>query len=278
MEATPPPQQPGPYGQPPAPQGYGQPAPGQSPYPPAPPAGGKVKIDTADTFNRIFSLYGSQFLIFVTAALIVFVPVALVNGLAINNSSTGLLLLGSILSLVGNALYTGTVVEAVRDMRDGRRDFGVGQLFRSAAPRIVPLILAGFVFAIGLVIGLLLLIIPGLIFFTFFCLFAPPIVIERQGVFGSLQRSRDLMRGNFWRVFGVMVVVLIIVIVAGGLIGRLTHGIADNLVGALIGNLIANVLTAPVFALAVTVLYFQLRDVREGTQGLASPAPPPPAV
>jgi hypothetical protein len=275
MEATPPPQQPGPYGQPPAPQGHGQPAPGQPPYPPAPPAGGKVKIDTADTFNRIFSLYGSQFLIFATAALIVFVPIAIINGLAINNSSTGLLLLGAILGLVANALYTGTVVEAVRDMRDGRRDFGVGQLFRSAAPFIVPLILAGIVFGIGLVIGLLLIIIPGLIFATLFCLFAPAIVIERQGVFGSLQRSRDLVRGNGWRVFGVMLVVLIIVGVANNLITRIAHSIADNLAGALVGNLIANILTAPVFALAVTVLYFQLRDVREGTQGLTSPAPPP---
>jgi uncharacterized membrane protein YGL010W len=275
MEATPPPQQPGPYGQPPAPQGYGQPAPGQSPYPPAPPAGGKVKIDTADTFNRIFSVYGSQFLVLIGAALIVFVPVALINGLAINNSSTGLLLLGSILGLVGNALYTGTVVEAVRDLRDGRRDFSLGQLFKSAAPRIVPLILAGFVFGIGLVIGLILIIIPGLIFATLFCLFAPAIVIERQGVFGSLQRSRDLIRGNAWRVFGVILVVLIIVIVASSLVTRLAHGVADNLAGALVGNLIANVLTAPIFALAVTVLYFQLRDIREGTQGLSSPAPPP---
>jgi uncharacterized membrane protein YGL010W len=275
MEATPPPQQPGPYGQPPATQGYGQPAPGQSPYPPAPPAGGKVKIDTADTFNRIFSLYGSQFLVLVSAALIVFVPVAVINGLAINNSSAGLLVLGSILLLVGNALYTGAVVEAVRDMRDGQRDFGVGQLFRSAAPRIVPLILAGFAFAIGFFIGLILIIIPGLIFFTLFCLFPPAIVIERQGVFGSLQRSRDLVRGNAWRVFGVMLVVLIIVTVVNNLIARLAHGISDNLAGALIGNLIGNILTAPVFALALTVLYFQLRDVREGTQGLASPAPPP---
>src|SRR4051794_14822962 len=183
MEATPPPQQPGGgqgqppgYGQQPQP-GYGQqpqPGYGQSPYPQGPPGGGK--LDTAGAFERIFQLYGSQFVIFIGAALIVFLPVAVLNGLAIDQGSAGLALLGALLGLVANALYTGTVVEAVRDMRDGKRDQGIGGLFASAAPFILPLILGGILFAIGTVIGLILIIIPGLIFITFYCLFAPSIV------------------------------------------------------------------------------------------------------
>jgi hypothetical protein len=124
---------------------------------------------------------------------------------------------------------------------------------------------------------LIAFIVGAFVFMTFFCLFAPAIVIERQGVFGSLGRSRDLVRGNAWRVFGVVLVTLIVAGVASSLISRLAIGISDSYGGALVGNLIGSVLTAPVFALAVSVLYFQLRDIREGTQGLSAPAPPPQA-
>src|SRR3954452_24184298 len=108
MEATPPPQQPAPYGQPPAQPGYGQP-----PYPQVPPGGGK--LDTADTFDRIFKLYGAQFVVFITTALIVLLPVTLVSAAAVRQGG-GLLLVSFLLSIVGNALYTGTVVEAVHDL------------------------------------------------------------------------------------------------------------------------------------------------------------------
>lgn len=254
----PPPQQPGaPYG------GY-----------PQPPAGGG-RLDTADTFDRIFQVYGSQFPVLIGAALLVFVPIAILNGLVYASGSVGLLLIVSVISMIGQALFTGMVVKAVEDIRDGRRDWGVGQLVSAATAFIVPLILAGIVFGIGFVIGLILIIVPGLIFFTFFCLFAPAIVIEGQGVFGSFQRSRDLVRGNAWRVFGVAVVVILLIVVVSSLIQRVFHGISDGFAGAAIGGLVSNLVTAPVFAVAISVLYFQLRDLGSGTQGMYGGAPPP---
>src|SRR3954467_14031324 len=127
MEATPPPQHPAPHAQPPAQPGYGQ-----SPHPQVPPGGGK--LDTADTFDRIFKLYGAQFVVFVTTALVVLLPISLLNAAAVRNTSVGLALVSALLGIVGNALYTGTVVEAVHDLRDGQRDFGVGDLLKRAAP------------------------------------------------------------------------------------------------------------------------------------------------
>src|SRR3954454_17725843 len=230
MEATPPPQQPGGYGTPPP----GQPAaPGQSPYPTVPSGG---KLDTAGTFERIFQLYGSQFPILLGTALIIFVPVALLNGAVAKNGNVGLAIVAAVIGLIGQALFTGAVVEAVRDMRDGRRDFGIGDLFSSAAPFILPLILGGIVFGIGFVIGLILIIIPGLIFLPWYCVFAPAIVVERQGVFGSFQRSRDLVRGNGWRVFGVLVVTFIVTAVISNVVQQIALNISDNYVGGLVGS------------------------------------------
>ena len=70
-------------------------------------------------------------------------------------------LLAAIIRLVGQALYIGFVVKLVQDVRDGRRDQTVGDLFSSAAPAILPLIVFSILFAIGVTIGFILLIIPA---------------------------------------------------------------------------------------------------------------------
>ncbi len=55
------------------------------------------------------------------------------------------------------------VVELVADVQDGRRDASPGQLLRAATPVLGQLILVGIVAAIGIVIGFVLIIVPGLI-------------------------------------------------------------------------------------------------------------------
>ena len=261
MSTTPPPpsQQPGPPV-------------GGTPYPAQQGPGGK--LDTAGTFERIFQVYGAQFVVLIGTALAVFLPITLLSAAAASSGSALLVLAVVVIGVIGQALYTGTVVKAVEDIRDGRRDFSIADLLRAAAPFIFPLILGGFLFGILFAIGLILLIIPGLVFFTWFCLFMPSMVIERRGVFAAFDRSRELVRGNGWRVFGVAVMVLIINFVVSAVLQRVGHSAGDY-VGSLIGGLIANVLTAPIFALALSVVYFQLRDLQGGTQGLSGPAPPP---
>ena len=246
--------------QPPARQpegGYGQaPSPAGQPGRPA-------KLDTAGAFEQIFQVYGAQFVTFLILALIVFVPIAILQGAVGASGSLGLAFVLVILQIVGQSLYTGAAVEAVTDIRDGKRDHTAPELLKAALPFIFPLILAGFVFAITVAFGVILLIVGAFVFLTWFCLYAPAIVVERQGVFASMTRSRDLVRGNGWRVFGVLVVTAIIVGLIGAVIQRIALGADDGFAGVAIGNLISNLITAPIFAIAVTTLFFTLRDGKQ---------------
>jgi len=52
--------------------------------------------------------------------------------------------------------------------------------------------------------GLLLLVIPGVYVGTVLCLGGCAVVLEGGGVFGALRRSREIVRGSFWRVFIVL--------------------------------------------------------------------------
>ena len=222
------------------------------------------KLDTSETFERIFQVYGSQFTTLLGLALVIFVPIAVLQGIVAASGSLALLFVTAVLAFIGYGLYTGGVVEAVHDIRDGKRDWSVGDLLQRALPFVFPLIGAAILYGVIVVLGLILLIVPGLVFLTWFSLYAPAIVVERQGMFASFTRSRDLVRGNGWRVFGVLLVTFIIAGVVGNIIQRIAYGISDDFVGALVGNLISSLITAPAFGLAVSVLFFTLRDARQG--------------
>src|SRR5918998_4672940 len=176
------------------------------------------KLDTAGVFERLFDVYRAQFTLIVPAAILVFLPVALINAAVVAGGSVGLLLVGLVLSTIASVWLQGMVIEAVRDIQDGRRDFSLGGLFQSVMPVLPMLFLVGLLAGIGIVIGLVLLIVPGLILLTWWAVVAPVVVIERKGL-DAFGRSRDLVRGNGWQVFGVIVVVFVIQFLANTLLG-----------------------------------------------------------
>ena len=155
-----------------------------------------AKLDTGRVFERIFSFYGSQFTLLIPAALLLFIPIALLNGLLLSSGGFLLALLSGALSLIATFWYQGMVVEATRDILDGRRDQTIGSLFSSAAPFIAPLIAVGILAGIGIAIGFVLLIIPGLFLLTIWAVIVPVIVVERAGVFDSFGRSHQLVQGQ----------------------------------------------------------------------------------
>ena len=238
-----------------------------------------AKLDTGRVFERIFSFYGSQFSLLIPAALVLFLPVAILNGLLLTGDDASILLLvSSILAVIATYWYQGMVVEATIDILDGRRDQTIGSLFRSAAPFIWPLLAVGILAGIAIAIGFVLLIVPGLILITIWAVVVPVIVVERAGVFEAFGRSRELVRGNGWQVFGVIVVLFLMILIVGILFRGIAAAVSDDsFVGYVVSDLITNVLIVPLSALAATVVYVELRRVKgEPLAERGAPAPLPP--
>ena len=104
---------------------------------------------------------------------------------------------------------------------------------------------------------------------------APAIVAEGAGPIAAFGRSWNLVRGNAWSVFGVLVVVLLIVIAIGIVLGVIATPIGN---GAIIGaSIISGAITAPIFALAVSVVFFDLGGGRVEAPAEAAAQPPPPS-
>jgi hypothetical protein len=126
----------------------------------------------------------------------------------------------------------------------------------------------------------------------------PAMLEEEVGPIAAIRRSWGLVRGSFWRIVGIMLIVyvlaqavrsalsgvlLVLVLFVPGLSGEARGGLL------LLALAAVEVLTTPIFAIAVTLLYFDLRVRRDaidldqlaGAVGPAQPLPPsllpPPA-
>ena len=213
----------------------------------------RPQLSPGDVIGRAFANYRDQIGVLLPAALVVFA----VDALARWVFDRGVLALVSVvISLVLATLYEGMVVQLVRDVQDGRRDNTAGELFGSVSPVLVPLIAVSILAGLGIGIGFVLLIVPGLVLLTFWSVAAPVVVIERPGVFGAFGRSRELVRGYGWPVFGTVVLVFLLVIAAS--IAAALIGLVLGDVGRAVLSWIFDALTQPVAALTASVLYFTL--------------------
>ncbi len=221
------------------------------------------KLSVGDTLGETFSIYRDQAAVLLPVAFWLFLAVAIAELLAGDNELS-LFLVSLVLGLAITFLYEGMVVALVKDVREGRRDHSVGDIMRSVLPVLLPLVGAGVVIAFGAGFAALLLVVPGLYLLTIWAVTAPVIVIERRGVFDALGRSRQLVRGYGWPVFGVIVVAVLIGVVVALLLVASADAITDGeILGAVFSTLAATV-TAPIEGLVASVLYFRLLELQSG--------------
>ena len=167
------------------------------------------------------------------------------------------------------------------------RSISVGEAYSRVLGSFFPLLGVLIIFMLGALVfstiaaGIgLMVFIPGIVVYVWFCLAAPVVIIEREGGFGALKRSRVLVKGFFDRVFLLVVwltlveaFVVILVLCLPFLIGSFP-GFPSLL------SLLSICLSLPINAFRVistTMLYYDLRVRKEGydpqllAQELATP-------
>jgi hypothetical protein len=222
-------------------------------------------VTVGGVLGEAWRLYTKFFTRFFVVALIVFLIVNLVNALlgSLIGTSAGIVLLvaliTTVVSLVGTFWMQGALVYAVDDVRDGRIDSSIGDLFERVRPYLGTLIGAGILAGLGIAVGLVLLIVPGLILLTWWCLIVPVIVFEGKRVGESFGRSRELVRGHGWTVFGVVIISVLATAIASGVIQSIFSFLGPFL-RYWIGGAIASAIVDPFLAVALTLMYFHLRE------------------
>ena len=229
---------------------------------------------TSGVIQESWDMFTKHWQRFVSIALIVNVVVGVLIYLVAQIGSFTALILVVILSSLALYLVQGPLIKAVEDVRDGRADMTVGQTFSAAMPFLGSMLAAGLLAAIGIGIGFVLLIVPGLILMTIWVAIIPAIVLENRGPIDSFTRSRELVSGNGWNVFGIIVLVDVIQLVARQILIVVLSPLNAGL-QYLIATLVTGTLIAPFVTIVWTLLYYRLTEAKGGAIG---PTTPPPTV
>jgi hypothetical protein len=228
---------------------------------------------TSGVIGEAWALYKAHWRHLLTISFVVYLAVALIGALLTAVLTWVGAIIGAILSLVAVFWLQAALVKAVDDVRDGHVDLSLGETFAAAREHLGAVLVAGILAAIGIVLGLILLIVPGLVLMTWWAVIIPTIVLEGRSAGESFARSRELVRGHGWGVFGVIVLVILLLLGFQIVLGLVLTPLADWL-QSFVAQIVSNTVTAPFIAVVLTLLYLRLRAAKEPA---APPEPPVPA-
>jgi hypothetical protein len=228
------------------------------------------------TYARIWRTYRGWARSLLLLALVVFVPLGLLDALTVTvdvesldldsgiKVATVALAIAAITmtGLLGEIFYSGAIAISLTHPHGEQPPSP-----REIASRVKygRLILVDVAFVLIVAAGLILVFLPGLLAFVFLSLAGPAVEIEERSAAGALARSFRLVRGNFWLVFWVLVPIE----VAGDAIGSALAGGVHGLLGhtflaSWLAESLANVVLSPFFAVAAVLLTVDLIALKDG--------------
>ncbi len=231
-----------------------------------------------EILDASFTVFRNRFRQLITLSAIIVVPLGIVQGLwaaslqdAANDptpdfdagllgASLAILVLGIVIAQIATAAITRAVADAYLDI-----DSTWQSSWSAAMAKLGTIILTAILFGLGVFVGFIFLIIPGIIIAVSWAVYMPAIMVENLGASDSLRRSWNLVSGRRWAVFGTILLVNILAGIVGGILGAILGIIfGDSAAGAALASAVASVFTTPFVAAATVVIYFDLRVRKEG--------------
>jgi hypothetical protein len=229
-------------------------------------------VSVGTTFSETADLLRRNVFALVAIGAIVFVPLDLVAAAADDtrgwgDTSAGRFAVFLLVLLVGQTLAYGAAIAAIAVEPEGadeeaRTPFAA---LRDATMRWPTLLAITIVGGVAVLIGLVLVIVPGLLFLTWWFVAFQPAMIEGSGWRASLGRSRALVRGSFWQVLVVAILTLAFVGAVDYALYRVAAAALSDFVAAWTAGVVADTLAIAVLAAVTTATYWQLSASRPST-------------
>jgi hypothetical protein len=239
-------------------------------------------LSLSELLDGTFSLYRKNFALFVgivalpNLAWLIVQLTAVVNPLRASAASVMLLaILGGLLYFLAIAAAQAATVVAVSAVYL-ERPISVRAAYAAVGKRVFRVVLIMIAVGICAGFGLLLLIVPGIIWYLMWSLAVPVAIIEDKGLNAATARSRQLTRGSRGRIFvitvvlGVLVyaVMLLLVVPLGIAVAVFARGNALMIMRAMqlmnpIASFLSQCLIGPLFMIALSLVYYDLRVRKE---------------
>jgi hypothetical protein len=222
----------------------------------------RVQLDANEILKRAWQLYKRLWVRSFLIGGLVFGTLHLVQALGLAQHNAGVTMLSLMLAIVGTALLQGGLIEIVRGLHvDGDDETSVGEALGRASDSGMKLIRVSLLSGLGITIGALLFVVPGLVLMTRWAVAVPVAMLEGGNARDALRRSREMVDGNGWAVFKVLFAVgLLTGIVRIPFLIVSAHG---GVFGWWVAATLASMLTAPYAAHALTAVYYALVDPQQ---------------
>jgi hypothetical protein len=181
--------------------------------------------------------------------------------------------IGGIVTLVLSYALIGVLTRASIDDLSGK-GARLGPALADGLRYFFFLFLVAVLTGIGVVLGLILLVIPGIYLAVRWMVAAPALVAEGLGPTSAMGRSGELIRGHWWWSFALVLLYFVFAVAveaALSFVAGFGNVAADYLVDLSPWSLayaggaaIASSLTTMLSAVGTAALYFELRQVKEG--------------
>ena len=165
---------------------------------PLPPSESKLALDPiGHLFSESWRVYKERFVVLIELLIL---PMVLIGvGELLLSYGIPWLFLGLILMAIGYvmaiAAYTGVIFSLSKGI-------GVGESYRSGFAIFWPAIWIGLLVYFSVVGGMILLIIPGIVFSIWFMFGNYVLVVEGKRGGNAMSQSREYVRGYWWPLFG----------------------------------------------------------------------------
>ncbi|TVT55763.1 hypothetical protein FNH05_09045 [Amycolatopsis rhizosphaerae] len=175
---------------------------------------------------------------------------------------------GGITFVVG--LLTSTFLSGFMTIVVGKAVLGrrveLREVLAELKPRLLPLLGLTVLYMLIVGVATVFFIVPGVWLYVLFALAAPALVLEQSGIGTAFGRSRLLVQGSWWRVFGILLLTGLVTILVTGII-EVPFGLGlgrDSELAQYLGQAVSSTIVAPFAAGASALLYIDQRMRREG--------------
>jgi hypothetical protein len=186
-----------------------------------------------------------------------------------------LILVGLLAGLGGLVLQAGVIHGTVRDLNGQRVSFG--ECFGAGVRFFLPVLGLGILMGLGLMVGFILLIVPGVLLYLAWIVATPVLVVEKTRITATFGRSADLTRNHRGSIFGLIVAIWVLSLIVSMVIAMIVavvsisgaFGLSEAAriawatpVAAVTAILQSGV--ALLGAVGVASVYYELRSIKEG--------------
>ena len=217
-------------------------------------------LSVAGVFAKAGQIFKRAAVKFTAIMFVLLAPGFLVTEIS-GNTFTFMTLFGVFLLIAGTAVAAPAVAIATLGNRDDT-DGDTMRLMRRALPFFGTVFVAQFIATVAVLIGLVVVILPGIAIYSLFMFAVPAIVAEEKSAIDALERSVELGQGARLEVFLVALIYFILFIIVYWLPSLILDHVL--VIGAVIRLMLDAALSAFGVVLAVTA-YVRLLEVAGGT-------------